>query len=161
MHFGSRDSDNTGGIINDQVSVGKDRTFFITAGNILHPAHGCADAGQELLDGEWLGQVIVGAAVKGKDLVAVLSAGADDDNDGGRPGTDGADDLNAVNIRKAQVQQDQAGMVRCAQRNCFVSGRGCNVGVVIDLECRCDQVQDGTVVFHNKDFHVIHFKEPP
>ena len=111
MYFGSCDGDDPGSIINDQISVGKDRAFFILARDILHPAQGGADAGQEFLDGKRLGQVIISAAVQGQDLVAVLTAGTDDDNDGRRPGTYSADDLDTVNIRKTQIQQDQAGMM--------------------------------------------------
>ena len=72
------------------------------------------DAGQEFVDAERFGDVVVGAGVERVDLVAaVRPAGQHDDRDG-CPGAQLADDLDAVDVGQAEVEHDQVGVRRAA-----------------------------------------------
>jgi hypothetical protein len=69
------------------------------------------DAGQEFLDAERFGDVVIGAGVEGVDLLpAVQAAGQDDDRYRG-PGAQLADDLDAVEVGQAEVEHDQVGVL--------------------------------------------------
>jgi len=71
-----------------------------------------ADAGQQPVHGEGLGDVVVGADVEGTDAVLLLHPGGDHDDRQvarRRPATQLAADLEARELRQHPVQQDQVG----------------------------------------------------
>ena len=156
MDFPAGHCDRPGGVVDHQVSVREKRGFLLGACDILHAPLRCPDAGQQFVDGKGFCQVIVGTGVKGGDLVAVFAAGADDNDDRPGPGADGADDLDAVDIRQAQIQQDQVRPVRGAEGDGFLSGGCSDMGIVVDLQCGRDEAGDGLVILDDQYFHFIH-----
>src|SRR6185295_3428864 len=68
-----------------------------------------ADAGEQFVDAERFGDVVVGAGVERGDLVgAAGAAGQHDDGDGG-PAAEAADDLGALHVGQAEVEDDEVG----------------------------------------------------
>ena len=90
-----------------------------------------ADAREQLHRAEGLGQVVVGAHVECGRLVDLRTAGRDDDDRHPAPGADGADDLAAVHIRQAEIQQQQVRAVRSdhLQRSLAVGREQCVIPV--------------------------------
>ena len=74
------------------------------------------DPRQQLLDAERLGHVVVGAEVERGDLVAVAAARRDDDHADGRALAHLAAELEAVDVRQHQVEQDDVGLLGLEQR---------------------------------------------
>ena len=105
MHLPLADPDAMRFQVHAQVSDRKGRI----AGARRHP-RGVAErdphARQQLADAERLGQVIVGAGIESLDLVPLAPARGEHDDRRGRPRADAAGDLDAVQVRKAQVQED-------------------------------------------------------
>src|SRR5262249_38148023 len=90
----------------DEVVPDPDRGGGLGAGGA---AGHRADPGQQLVDGERLGDVVVGARVEGVHLVlAPGPAGQHDDRHLG-PAAQPVDDLDAVDVRQAEVEDDQVG----------------------------------------------------
>src|SRR5262249_8266997 len=68
------------------------------------------DAGQQFVNAEWLGDVVVGAGVQRVDLVVAVRA-TGEHHDGYRsPGAQRADDLYAVHVRQAEVEHQKVGL---------------------------------------------------
>ena len=72
-------------------------------------AGGGADAGQELVDAEGFGDVVVGSGVQGFDLVGAAAAAGQHDDRGGGPAAQAVDDLDAVHVGQAEVEHDEVG----------------------------------------------------
>ncbi len=68
-----------------------------------------ADAGQQFLNAEGLGDVVVGAGVEGLDLGALVVAHGEDQHRSGELSADGAADLDAAHAGHHQVGDDQVG----------------------------------------------------
>ena len=119
------------------------------------------EPGQQLFHREGLGQVVVGAGIQGFDLVGVLAAGADDDDGHVRPAAHPADDLHAVQIGQAQVQQhDVGGAGGSFPQSGFAAVRH-QVAVVMGFQGGGHQVADGRIVLHHQDQRFIHAALPP
>jgi hypothetical protein len=69
-------------------------------------AQGDPHPGQELVQAEGLGQVVVRAEVEGGDLVPLLAAGGEDDDGGLVVLADAPDHGQAVDARQPQVEED-------------------------------------------------------
>ena len=120
------------GVVHPEFSVDKHRTACrrprVHNGK---PPLGHPKPRQQLLHREGLCQVVVRAGIQSVNLVAVLAAGTDHNDGHIGPGTDILDDLNAVHVRKSQVQQDNVRIVgRSFHNGCFSIGRH-QVAVVI------------------------------
>ncbi len=71
-------------------------------------------AREQLAHPERLGEVIVGAGVERRDLVALLAAGGEHDDRHVAPLPQPPDHLQAVEIGQAQVEDDEVGLARSA-----------------------------------------------
>ena len=83
------------------------------AGDAAGPPQQRADAGQQPVHGEGLGDVVVGAGVEGADAVLLLGPGGHHDDRqvaGRRPAAELAADLEARKLRQHPVQQHQVGL---------------------------------------------------
>ena len=70
-----------------------------------------SDAGEEFVDDERFGDVVVGTGVEGVDLVAAVgTAGEHDDRDDG-PASQTADHLGAVHVGQAEIEDHQVGVL--------------------------------------------------
>ena len=68
------------------------------------------DAGQQFVEAERLGDVVVGAVVERLHLGGlVAAAGQHDDRDRGAGGADALDRLQAIDVGQAEIQHDQVG----------------------------------------------------
>ena len=115
------------------------------------PAERRVDPGQELLDAEGLGHVVVGAQVERADLVGLGPAGRQhDDADVGQL-ADVAAQLEPVGVGQHQVEQHE---VRDAELECPLDGltvlRDDHV-VAANGQVRPDEVHDVLVVFHDQN----------
>ena len=115
-----------------------------------------ADTRQQLLHREGLGQVVVRAVVQRLDLIAVLAAGADDDDGHIGPGADAPDDLHAVHIREAQIQQHDIRVAGGRLTDGFVSAGSDDMLVFMGPKGRGDEVAHRRVVLHDQDLQLIH-----
>ena len=103
-----------------------------TAGGLVRggdPAERGAQAGEELVHAERLGDVVVGAGVERGDLVALGAAGGEDDDRHGGPAPQAADDLDAAHSGEAEVEDDGVGMVLGGEPERVLAGGG-GVGLV-------------------------------
>src|SRR6266481_8362423 len=111
---------------------------------------------QEFPKHEWLGNVVVSAKFKASNLVGTLTPGTHDNHwyAGGALG-DGAADLEAIQARQQQIQQNQVGCERANLAQCLVAAR-----YTFYVEAFIDKIipnhsRDRRVIFHNENtaFH--------
>ena len=79
-------------------------------GRRLVAAQRGADAGQQLVHAERLGDIVVGARVEGGHLVGLGVADRQHDDRDLRPSPEAADDLGAVDVGKPEIEEDDVGM---------------------------------------------------
>ena len=85
---------------------------------------GDAEAGVQLVDAERLGHVVVGAALEGLDLLALLVPAGQDHDRRGRLAPDAADHVEPVDVGQPEVEQDDVGpaALPAMQRGAAVGG---------------------------------------
>ena len=89
-------------------------------GRGMVPAEGGAQPGQELVDAERFGDVIVGPGVECSDLVGIAVAGRQHDDGDRRPAAKSADHVDAIETRQTEVQQHEVWRVGCGFGQCQV-----------------------------------------
>ena len=144
------------GVVHRQVPVDKGGVLRGGGPDVLEAAQRHAQAGQQLVHGKGLGQVVVRAGVQRVDLVGVLAAGRDDDDGQLRPGADLADDLHAVHVRQAQVQQEDVRALGGGLEHRLHAGCGGVVAVALRLQRGGDQVLDRAVVLNDQNERLVH-----
>ena len=72
-------------------------------------AYGGAEAGEELVQPEGLGDVVVGAGVQRRDRIALVLAGRQDQDRYVGPAAQALQDLQSVEVGQAEVQDDDVG----------------------------------------------------
>jgi len=80
-----------------------------TAAVVRSGAQVGTDPGQQFLDAEGLGDVVVGAGVEGFDLGALVIAHGENEHGGGGMGADGAGDFDAGQTGHHEVSDDEVG----------------------------------------------------
>ena len=149
-----------GGVIDAQAAVDEHRVGVLRAQH-GQPPLGDAQPRQQLLHGEGLGEVVVRTAVQRADLVAVLAAGADDDDGHVRPGSNLEDELHAVHVRQAQIQQDHVRIVGGRLKDGLLPRQRLDEAVAVGLERGGNQRAHGLVVLHHQNCILIHATQPP
>ena len=86
------------------------------SGGVLGPAEDGPDAGDELLRAERLDHVVVGAELEAGHPVGLVAAGGEDHDRDHRVAAEGADDVEAVDLRQAQVEDDRVGLADAGER---------------------------------------------
>ena len=104
------------------------------------------DAGQQLVDAERLGEVVVGAQVEGPHLVLLAPPGRHHDDPDRGVGPDVAAQVEAVGAGQHQVEQDEVGLVVAHQVDDVLAGAGDEHGEAADQQVGPDQVDDVAVV---------------
>ena len=138
------------GVVNFQRAVLVDAGLLVGfLGVIADPPQGDPKPGQQLLHGEGLGEIVIGAGVQGGDLVAVLAAGGDDNDGQIAPGADFLNEGDAVHIGQAQVQQDHVGAVGQGVHQSARAGFRPVEEIVLGLQGGGDEVADSGVVLHH------------
>src|SRR5438270_9454825 len=82
----------------------------------LRPPEHRPHPGDELLRRERLRDVVVRAELQADELVALLVAPAEDEDRDRRVATEGPRDVEAIELRQAEVQHDEIGMLRACAR---------------------------------------------
>ena len=91
--------------VDSQVSRNYDRLGSLR--RCCNVAQRHADASQQLPRAERLGQVVVGTLLEGSDLVTFAAARGEHHDGSAGVGADRADDLQAIKVRQAKVEQNQ------------------------------------------------------
>ena len=138
-----------GSIVNAQSAVYKNRRFcrwiiFDHGQTSLYDTKSC----QKLFYRKWFGQIIVGSCIQSVNFVRILTAGADNNNRHGGPGTDSADHFHSVNIRQTEIQKNNIRIVGGRFKNGSFSVSGYQITIVVCFQCGCDQIFYRRIIFH-------------
>ena len=125
------------------------------------PPLGHPEPGQQFLHGKGLCKVVVRAGVQGVDLIAVLAPRADHDDGDIRPAADLSDDLLAVDVREAQIEEDDVGVPGGSLRHRALPGVRRDIAVVVGAQRRRDQIADRGIVLRHQDQQFIHSQKSP
>ena len=90
----------------------------------------------ELIEPERLGQVVVGPGVEGRNLVALLVPGREDEDRSAGIAPHVADDREAVGVGQSEVEQHQVGSALVPGRQRLGPGRGLSNSVAMGGEVR-------------------------
>ena len=115
-----------------------------------------ADAREQLHRAERLGQVIVCAHIERGRLVDLRAAGRDDDDRHPAPGTHGADDLAAVHIRQAEIQQQHIRAVRSDHLQRGLTVRRQQDIISVRAQRRLQVLADARIILDDDDFITDH-----
>ena len=120
-------------------------------------AQGDPHAGQQLADGERLGDVVVGAEVERLDLHRVLALrGQHDDRQRREEHAHAPDHLEAVDAGQAEVEQHEVeGPVRDARERVLAREHGGD-GVVLGFERDAKRAQHDRLVVDDQDQRPLH-----
>src|SRR5512133_823475 len=110
-----------GGQVDAEVRGLHDRDQLVGWGS---PADGGAQAGQQLVEPERLGDVVIGARIEGGDLVGFALADAQHDDRDPGPTPQALDHLEAVDAGEAQVEDDHVGLLVGGCFEGFLAGGG-------------------------------------
>ena len=103
-HLGAVKRHPAGGAVDEQAALIEDEGSGVAAASGMALRH--ADARDQLRGGERLGQVIVGPQFERGDLVALAVARRQDHDRRRAPVANAADDVHAVHVGQAQIEQD-------------------------------------------------------
>ena len=82
-------------------------------------------------------------------LVIIFTSGANYNDRGIGPGAYRLNDLNAIHIRQAQIQQDDFRIVRCGLHNgCRAIGRY-HITIIICFQCGCNEISYRWVILNH------------
>jgi hypothetical protein len=137
--------------INSEVSDRDRRLLFLLGATRAADAQQGADPRQQLGNAERLDDVIVGAGVQCRDLLALsLPHGKDQDGDAG-PFANAPDDVLAVEIGQSKIENDEIGRVGGRVCDALAAGRGFADGEPMRLECDAQEPADLRLVVDDED----------
>jgi two-component system, OmpR family, sensor histidine kinase VicK len=132
-----------------EVSNIQDRSLRLV-GTAREGAH----AGQQFFEIEGLGEVVVGAAVEGLDLVAHLATGGQhQDGEGRAPGADASEDRLPIHARQHDIQEDEVDVLVCGLDHAVGAVVGGDGLVTVGGEAALQKARYGRIVFHYEDTH--------
>ena len=146
-----------------------DKTAVLVAGCLLagllavitYPTQGYPQSGQQFVDGEGLGQVIVRTSIQRGNFVTVIRAGRYHDDGHIAPGADLFDDVDTVHVRQAKIQQHHVRPVRKGIHHRLGAVPGPTELVILGLQCGGDQIADGCIILYKQNLRLIHMRLPP
>ncbi|SVJ78705.1 Uncharacterised protein [Klebsiella pneumoniae] len=110
-----------------------------------------AHAGEELLDAERLGHVVVGAAIQGQYLLALAGAHRQHQHRHLRPFAQVAKDVLAVAVRQAEVEHHQVRPVQRGLGQPLFAGAGLEHPVALGIEADTEELADLRFVVDQQD----------
>ena len=116
-------------------------------GAAQHGAH----PGDQLLGTEWLDHVVVGAELQAGHPVRLVAAGSEDHDRHRRVAPQGADDVQAVQPRQPEVQDDGVGTSRPGEREAAGTVAGDEHRKAPVFEVVADEAGDLRLVLHDED----------
>ncbi len=122
---------------------------------LVGPADEGAHPGQELLKGERLGHVVVGAAVEGADLVAYVVAGGEhQDRQPGAPEPYPLQNLLTAQARQHDVQQHKIHILLDREARAIVAVVGADAAVAVGRQAPLQHPHDARLVFYDQNAHM-------
>ena len=109
------------------------------------------DPRPQLLEPEWLGDVVVGAELQGRDLVRLVVARRQDEDRGRAVAPDTADDGRPIGIGQAEVEDDEVGSLGIPGSDGVGRRARLTDLVAVRLEVRGDQRPRRAVVLDEQD----------
>jgi hypothetical protein len=103
---------------------------------------GGTDAGEELGAAEGFGDVIIGAGVEGGDLVVFAVVDGEDHDGDGAPFADASEDGQAIEIREAEVEEDEVGSVLGGGEEAIAAVGGFKDAVGVPFEGDAEEASD-------------------
>ena len=103
--------------MNSAVSIAAGSSAALVA------SEGDPQTGHQLVHAERLGDVVVGARVKGCDLLSLRDPRGQDDDRHGRPSPKASDHVDAVDVGESEIEYDRVGMAASGERQRLGSGR--------------------------------------
>ena len=138
------------GIIHFQLTIHKYRTGskhlcrHQRESSLRHPKS-C----QQFFYRKGLCQIIVRSGIQRLDFIVILASSADYNYRNIGPGAYRLNDLNAIHIRQAQIQQDDFRMVRCGLHNgCRATGRY-HITIIICFQCGCNEISYRWIILNH------------
>src|SRR5215472_1279419 len=123
-----------------------------------YPPGRCAQPGEQLVHAERFRDVVVRAGVEGVDLLRLLAARRQHDDRRCRPAADTSDDIGAVHVGQAEVDDDDVGVVAGHHGKSADPVGGGVHGVVAGAEIDAQRTQQGGLVVY--DEHARHCVAP-
>ena len=119
--------------------------------------------GQQLTGAEGLGDVVVGAEVKGLDLIPLGGTGRQHDDGGQVLLTDGADGIQTIPVGQAKVKDDEVGVVGDEHGHAHHAGLGHQRLIAVGLQQGLDEAADVRLILDDKylEFIIAHPLFPP
>ena len=139
------------------------RGIAAAQGTVTVQAQGSTHAGQQLAGAEGLGDIVIGPQIQRFDLIHLVGAGREHHDGGHVLLPHGADKLQTVPVRQAQIQNDQIRVVGGKQGQAHGTGVGHQRLIIIGGQQRFDKAADIRLILHNEDFEFIiaHLLHPP
>ncbi len=138
------------GIIHFQLTIHKYRTGskhlcrHQRESSLRHPKS-C----QQFFYRKGLCQIIVRSGIQRLDFIVILASSADYNYRNIGSGAYRLNDLNAIHIRQAQIQQDDFRIVRCGLHNgCRAIGRY-RITIIICFQCGCNEISYRRVILNH------------
>src|SRR5687768_887251 len=147
MHRGAA----PGGLALFEVDPGFSEIQLCPRGRSRRMAQSGAHAREQLADAEWLGDVVVGAGVERLDLRALLDARREHHDRHRRPLADAADHLDAVEVRQAEVDDREVGLVHAGVERAAPPVGRLHDAVALGAERRAQEAPDMRLVLDHQN----------
>src|SRR5690606_23039694 len=144
----------------DAERPGRERGALVVRDLRLGAAEHGADAGEQLDVREGLGDVIVSAHLEATDFIHIIVSRSQDHDRYFRELADAAQHLEAVDVRKADVEDDDVGPIVAYGFNALLSGGRAEefrLGPT-EPECQSNDLNDVGLVFDDEYSHGGHCK---
>ena len=122
---------------------------------LFKPSKEGLDAGHQGLGAEWFGDVVVGSQFQTDDGVRLLGFGGqhdDGEHRGCRSRSKAFADLEAVDLRQHQVEDDQVGLFLLRVPEAFHTSLGQDGLKTFFLQIEFDQLENVVLIFNDEDF---------
>src|SRR6059036_226077 len=121
----------------------------------MRAAKHCFDTRRQFARAEWLGDVIVGADFQTQDAVDLCGSRSEQDNGRRLRATDISQEIEAVNVRQADIEDDQVYLALVENRPCRQAGGHADGVESFALQNELDVVRDSGLILNDENsvFH--------